>query len=138
MKPTQKVPATIDEYIADFPVEVRKLLQRVRETIHQAAPEAEEAIKYRLPTFVLHGNLVHFGAFKKHLGLYAMPTAHEKFREELAGYESAKGSVQFPFDRPIPVTLITKMVKFRVKESEEKARAKPKAAKGARKAAKKK
>ncbi len=76
-----------------------------------------EAIKYRLPTFVLSGNLVHFGAFKKHIGFYATPTGNKKFREELFAYEGAKGSVQFPLDKPIPFGLVSKMVKFRVKEN---------------------
>ena len=115
MDPT--TPKTLDEYIAEFPAEVQVILEKLRATIRKAAPGAEEAIKYRLPTFVLNGNLVHFGAFKKHIGFYATPTGNEKFRKELSAYEGAKGSVRFPLDRPIPFGLVSKMVKFRVKEN---------------------
>jgi uncharacterized protein YdhG (YjbR/CyaY superfamily) len=121
MKADPKMPKDIDEYIAGFPDEVRAILQKVRTTIAKAAPGAREAIKYRLPTFIQDGNLVHFGAFRKHIGLYAMPTGHAKFQRELAVYESGKGSVQFPFDRPIPYPLIAKIVKFRVQEDTRKA-----------------
>jgi uncharacterized protein YdhG (YjbR/CyaY superfamily) len=117
MKTDQTTPKTIDNYIAGFPTEVRVILQKLRATIRKAAPGAEEAIKYRLPTFVLSGNLVHFGAFKKHIGFYATPTGNKKFREELSAYKGAKGSVQFPLDKPIPYGLVGKMVKFRVKEN---------------------
>jgi uncharacterized protein YdhG (YjbR/CyaY superfamily) len=121
MKTEQSIHKTIDEYIADFPPDVQVILKKLRATIRKAAPDAEEAMKYRLPTFVLHGNLVHFGAFKKHIGFYATPTGNEKFRKELSVYEGAKGSVQFPLDKPIPYDLVSKMVKFRVKENLEKA-----------------
>ena len=117
MKTEQSSPTTIDDYIAGFPPDVQEILEKLRATIRKAAPEAEEAIKYRLPTFVLNGNLVHFGAFKKHIGFYATPTGNEKFRKELSAYEGAKGSVQFPLGKPIPYGLISKMVKFRVKEN---------------------
>lgn len=110
-------PKNIDDYIADFPPDVQVILEKMRATIKKAAPDAEEAIKYRLPTFVLSGNLVHFGAFKKHIGFYATPTGNKQFRDELSVYEGAKGSVQFPFDKPIPFGLVSKMVKFRVKEN---------------------
>ena len=126
MKTEQTIHETIDEYIADFPPDVQAILEKLRATIRKAAPDAEEAMKYRLPTFVLNGNLVHFGAFKKHIGFYATPTGNEKFRKELSVYEGAKGSVQFPLDEPIPYDLVSRMVKFRVKENLEKAAAKRK------------
>jgi uncharacterized protein YdhG (YjbR/CyaY superfamily) len=126
MKTDQTIPKTIDDYIADFPPEVRVILEKLRATIRKAAPGAEEAIKYRLPTFVLSGNLVHFGAFKKHIGFYATPTGNQQFRKELAAYQGAKGSVQFPLDKPVPYGLVSKMVKFRVKENLEGSKAKRK------------
>ncbi|MBL9137741.1 MAG: DUF1801 domain-containing protein [Verrucomicrobiales bacterium] len=107
---------TMDAYIAGFPPEIRAVLEEVRETIHRAAPEATEAIKYQIPTFVMGGNLVHFAAFKKHLGFYPTPSAIRAFARELAGYQTAKGSIQFPFDQPIPFPLIQRMVEFRVAE----------------------
>ena len=110
-------PATIDSYISAAPAEVRPILEKVRATIRKAAPGAEETIKYRLPTFVLHGNLVHFGAFKNHIGFYATPGGNAAFRKELSAYEGAKGSVQFPLKEPMPLDLISRMVKFRVKEN---------------------
>ena len=126
MKTEQTIHETIDEYIADFPPDVQAILKKLRATIRKAAPNAEEAMKYRLPTFVLNGNLVHFGAFKKHIGFYATPTGNEKFQKELSVYEGAKGSVQFPLDKPIPYDLVSRMVKFRVKENLEKEAAKRK------------
>jgi uncharacterized protein YdhG (YjbR/CyaY superfamily) len=110
-------PQTIDEYIAGFPEDVQVILQKIRAIIREQAPGAEEAIKYQLPTFVLNGNLVHFGAFKKHIGFYPTPSGTERFQKELAAYEGAKGSVQFPLDRPIPYGLIREIVRFRVQES---------------------
>jgi uncharacterized protein YdhG (YjbR/CyaY superfamily) len=126
MKADQPTLKTIDDYIAGFPPDVRVILQKLRATIRKAAPAAEEAIKYRLPTFVLQGNLVHFGAFKKHIGFYATPTGNKQFREELSAYQGAKGSVQLPLDKPIPYGLVSKMVKFRVKENLERAGVKKK------------
>lgn len=108
---------TIDSYISAAPKEVRPILEKVRATIRKAAPGAEETIKYRLPTFVLHGNLVHFGAFKHHIGFYATPGGNAEFRKELSAYKGAKGSVQFPLDEPMPLDLISRMVRFRVKEN---------------------
>ena len=93
-------------------------------TIRKAAPDAEETIKYQMPTFTLKGNLVHFAAFKKHIGFYPVPTGIEKFKNELSVYEGGKGSVQFPFDKPIPYGLISKIVKFRVKENLQRTKAK--------------
>jgi uncharacterized protein YdhG (YjbR/CyaY superfamily) len=126
MKTDQTPPKTIDDYIAGFPPDVRVILQKLRATIRKTAPAAEEAIKYRLPTFVLHGNLVHFGAFKKHIGFYATPTGNKQFRQELSAYQGAKGSVQFPLNKPIPYGLVSKMVKFRVQENLERSTAKKK------------
>ena len=123
MKTEPKIPKTIDDYIAGFPPEVQAILEKLRATVRKAAPDAEEAIKYRLPTFVLGGNLVHFGAFKKHIGFYATPTGNKKFRKELSAYQGAKGSVQFPLDKPLPYRLVTQMVKFRVKENLERSAA---------------
>ncbi len=116
----------IDAYIASFPEDVRAVLEKVRATIRKAAPGAEETISYRIPTFTLNGNLVHFAAFKNHIGFYPGPTGIEAFKDELSAYEGAKGSVRFPLDQPIPLGLISKIVKFRVKESLEAAKAKGK------------
>ena len=116
MKTDQRAPENMDEYIAGFPHDVQGILQRIRMTIREAAPDAEETIKYQMPTFTLKGNLVHFAAFKKHIGLYPAPTGIEKFKDELSVYEGAKGSVRFPLDEPIPFGLISKIVKLRVKE----------------------
>ena len=112
----QAKPASINEYIASFPEDVQKVLEQVRETISQAAPEAGETINYGIPTFTLNGNLVHFAAFKNHIGFYATPTGHEAFAEELSNYKQGKGSVQFPLNKPMPLELITSIVQFRVKE----------------------
>jgi len=119
-------PKTIDEYIAGFPKDVQAILQKIRMTIRKAAPDAEEAIKYQIPTFILKGNLVHFGAYKNHIGFYPAPRAIEKFKKELSAYEGSKGTVRFPFDKPIPYALITRIVKFRVKKNLEKTEAKGK------------
>ena len=110
----------IDSYIASFPEETRKLLQLLWITISKAAPQAKETINYGMPTFTLKGNLVHFAAFKNHIGFYPTPSGIEAFKKELSGYVGAKGSVQFPLSKPIPFDLITRIVKFRVKESMEK------------------
>jgi len=114
---TTKSPQTIDEYIAAFPGAVQEILQKVRMTIREAAPEATEKISYQMPTFYLNGNLVHFAAFKEHIGFYPVPTGIKKFKKELSVYKQGKGSVQFPLDQPIPYDLVTKIVKFRVKEN---------------------
>jgi uncharacterized protein YdhG (YjbR/CyaY superfamily) len=103
----------IDEYIAGFPKEIQAMLQQIRATIRKVTPDAEEAIKYAIPTFVLNGkNLVHFAAFKNHIGFYPTPTGIESFKKELSKYKQGKGSVQFPLDEPMPLALITKIVKF--------------------------
>jgi uncharacterized protein YdhG (YjbR/CyaY superfamily) len=124
MEANQATPTTIDEYIAGFPPEVQEILQKIRMTIGAAAPEAEETIKYRMPTFTLKGNLVHFAAFKNHIGFYPVPTGIEKFKNELSVYKQGKGSVQFPLDQPMPLELISRIVKFRVGENLQKAEAK--------------
>lgn len=111
----------IDNYISNFPPEVRLILEQVRETIKQAAPEAEETISYAMPTFVLHGNLVHFAGYKHHIGFYPAPSGISTFKKEISVYRWAKGSVQFPLDKPIPLDLIGRIVKFRVKENLDKA-----------------
>lgn len=107
---------TIDQYIATFPADVRKILQALRKTIKASAPKAEECISYKMPAFRQGGNLVYFAGYKKHVGFYPMPGPIRAFKKELAVYKSAKGSVQFPLDRPLPLDLIRKMVKFRVAE----------------------
>ena len=112
-----KTAPDIDTYIAGFPDEIQKILQEIRATVHKAAPHAEEAIKYAMPTFVLHGNLIHFAAFKKHIGFYALPKGDEAFRKEISAYKEGKGSIQFPLDKPVPLKLIAKIVKLRVKEN---------------------
>lgn len=114
----------IDEYIAQFPKEIQSLLQQIRVTIKSAAPEAEEKISYQMPTFFLNGNLVHFAAFKNHIGFYPVPTGIEKFKKELSVYKTTKGAVQFPLDKPLPLELIRKIVKFRVAENLRKAKEK--------------
>ena len=116
----------IDKFISAFPEDVQEILNKVRETIREAAPDAEETINYGIPTFTLNGNLVHFSAFKTHIGFYPTPTGVEKFKKELSRYEGAKGSVKFPLDKPIPYALISKIVEFRVKENLAKAEAKGK------------
>ncbi|MFZ1676984.1 MAG: DUF1801 domain-containing protein [Saprospiraceae bacterium] len=110
----------IDSYIALYPPDVRKLLEQIRSTIRKAAPDAQEKIGYGIPTFTLHGNLVHFGGFKNHIGFYPGPDAIVAFKKELSVYDGAKGSIQFPIDKPLPLDLITKMVKYRVKQNMEK------------------
>jgi uncharacterized protein YdhG (YjbR/CyaY superfamily) len=126
MRTDQAAPRTIDEYIAGFPHEVREILEKIRTTIRTAAPDAEETISYQMPTFTLKGNLVHFAAYKKHIGFYPTPTGIEKFKKELAAYEGAKGSVRFPLDKPIPFALIGRITRFRVKENLARAKAKEK------------
>ncbi len=126
MKTTNAIPQTIDEYIAGFPKNVQEILQKIRLTIHEAAPEATEKISYQMPTFYLKGNLVHFAAFKEHIGFYPVPTGIEKFKKELSIYKQGKGSVQFPLDQPMPYDLISKIVKYRVKENLASAAAKEK------------
>jgi uncharacterized protein YdhG (YjbR/CyaY superfamily) len=124
MQANQTPPKTIDEYIAGFPGDVQEILQQIRQTIREAAPDAQEKISYQMPTFTLNGNLIHFAAFKNHIGLYPTPTGIEEFEKELSVYERGKGSVRFPLDKPIPFDLISRIVKFRVKENLARAEAK--------------
>jgi len=115
---------SIDEYIATFPKDIQKILEELRATIKAAAPDAEEKISYQMPTFFLNGNLVHFAAFKKHIGFYPTPSGIEAFQKELSVYDGAKGSVQFPLDKPMPLKLTSRIVKFRVAENIKKAKIK--------------
>ena len=109
---------TIDEYIDSFPEEVRDRLQTIRQTIKEEAPEADEVIKYGMPTFLFHGHLVYFGAWKKHIGFYPITSEMEASIEELTNYKtSGKGTIQFPIDQPLPLPLIRKLVGFRVREN---------------------
>jgi len=110
---------TMDEYISSFPEEVQVILKDIRETIRETAPGAEEAISYGIPTFKLNGNLVHFAAFKNHIGFYPAPSGIEAFRKEISRYQHSKGTVQFPIDEPIPFDMIRRIVRFRVKENME-------------------
>lgn len=119
-------PKTIDEYIAGFPIDIQTLLETVRETIREAAPEAEEAISYQMPTFRLKGNLVHFAAFKNHIGFYPTPTGIKQFEKDLSSYKGGKGSIQFPLNQPLPLELIRNIVEYRVVENLRKAESKTK------------
>ena len=114
------------QYIASLPAEVGAIMAKIRSTIRNAAPDAEETINYGIPTFTLQGNLVHFAAFKKHIGFYPTPSGIEHFKKELSPYPMAKGSVQFLLDQPIPYELIARIVQFRVKENLAKAQKKGK------------
>src|SRR5690554_2063548 len=114
----------IDEYIARFPEDIKEKLMRIRKTVRHAAPEAIEKISYQMPTFYLEGNLVHFAAFKSHIGFYPTPSGITSFEDELTPYKRSKGSIIFTLSEPIPYNLIEKIVKFRVKENLEKARTK--------------
>ncbi len=117
MKAGKTSDGSTDTYIATFPADVQAILSKLRALIKQCAPDASEAIKYGIPTFVLHGNLVHFAAYAHHIGFYPAPSGIENFKDELADYKFSKGAIQFPLDAPIPYPLIRKIVKFRVKEN---------------------
>lgn len=108
---------TIDEYIAQCPADIRETLHTLRKVIKDAAPGAQEKISYQMPAFALHGNLVYFAAFKNHIGFFPTPGGIEAFKEELSQYKGAKGSVQFPLDKPMPYDLIVRIVKYRVAEN---------------------
>lgn len=107
----------IDDYIKDFPPTIQAQLKKLRKEIQSAAPKAEEAIKYGIPTFILHGNLVHFGGFKKHIGFFPAPSGVKAFAKELADYKTSKGTIKFPLNKPIPFALVKKIVKFRINEN---------------------
>jgi uncharacterized protein YdhG (YjbR/CyaY superfamily) len=108
---------TIDDYIRQFPPSVQEKLEKLRRVIKDAAPDSTERISYQMPTFYLQGNLVHFAAFKQHIGFYPAPSGIERFKEELAGYKNSKGAVQFPIDEPLPYELISRIVTFRAGEN---------------------
>lgn len=108
---------SIDEYILQFPQEVQEILKTLRKVIKESVPDAEEKISWQMPTFVLHGNLVHFAAHKKHIGFYPAPSGIDAFRHELSDYKGSKGAVQFPIGKPMPYELISNIVKFRVGEN---------------------
>jgi uncharacterized protein YdhG (YjbR/CyaY superfamily) len=120
MKTKNPQTATIDAYINHFPAPTAKLLKQIRSTIRKAAPEATEKISYGIPTFYYNGNLVHFAAFKNHIGFFPTPSAIEAFQKELKPYKTSKGTVQLPMTDPLPLKLIERIVKFRVKESTQK------------------
>jgi uncharacterized protein YdhG (YjbR/CyaY superfamily) len=127
MKTKQTAPKTIDEYIAGFPKDVQEILEKIRRTIRKAAPDADETISYLMPTFNLNGKyLVYFAGYKKHIGFYGAPRVNPEFDEDLSVYQTGKGTLQFPLDKPIPFDLISKIVKLRVKENLAKAEAKEK------------
>jgi uncharacterized protein YdhG (YjbR/CyaY superfamily) len=117
VKTTRPAPADIDEYIAAFPQGVQETLQSVRRTIGAAAPEARETISYRIPTFTLNGNLIHFAAFKGHIGLYPGAAAIRAFKGELTGFHTATGTIRFPFAAPLPLPLVARIVRWRVDEN---------------------
>ncbi len=117
MAMTKKMPKNIDDYVDRFPKQVQQLLQKMRLTIKKAAPQAKETISYGIPAFALDGILVWFAAFKSHIGFYPRASATAAFKKELSAYKGAKGSVQFPFDEPLPLALVSRIVKFRVKQN---------------------
>ena len=115
----------IDEYIAGFPKEIQKTLKLIRAAIKKAAPDAEETISYAIPTFTLNGHyLIYFAGYKNHVSIYPAPRGNENFKDELSQYKGGKGTVQFPLDKPIPLNLLGRIVKFRIKENLKKASAK--------------
>jgi len=116
----QSAPETIDGYIAEFPENIQKILESIRTTIREAVPDAKEAIKYRMPTFTLNGNLVHFAAFRNHIGFYPAPQGIDEFQDELSRYAGAKGSVRFPLTEPVPLDLIRRIAQFRAERNREK------------------
>ncbi|MFM6924457.1 MAG: iron chaperone [Ferruginibacter sp.] len=122
---SKTVPAkNVPEYMAGFPEDVQKKMQELRDAIKKAAPQAEETIAYMMPAYKFHGPLVYFAGFKNHIGFYATPNGNEAFKKELSVYKQGKGSVQFPLNEQVPLDLVSKIVKFRVKQNREKAKAK--------------
>jgi uncharacterized protein YdhG (YjbR/CyaY superfamily) len=117
MESNQSKPKDVDEYIAQYPPDVQQILTRIRAVVKDAAPQAVEKLSYQMPYYALNGRLVYFAAFKHHIGFYPMASGIEAFKDELSAYKGAKGSVQFPLDRPIPYDLIRKIVLFRVAEN---------------------
>jgi len=120
------VPSSVKKYIAGFPRETQQVLKAVRATVVKAAPQAEEAIKYGIPTLVFHGNMLSYGAWKNHIGMYPVPEGDSEFTKAIAAYTSGKSSAQFPFDKPLPVKLIATLVKLLVARTKEKPLAKGK------------
>jgi uncharacterized protein YdhG (YjbR/CyaY superfamily) len=124
MEENKVIPKSIDEYIGQFTPDIQEILKTLRKVIKESAPEAQEKISWGMATFVLHGNLVHFAAYKNHIGFYPSPSGIDNFKEELSEYKGAKGSIQFPLTKPMPYELISKIVKFRtlenIKNAEEK------------------
>ncbi|MCF7796762.1 MAG: DUF1801 domain-containing protein [Lentisphaeria bacterium] len=124
MKPDAQIPDSIDRYIAAFPSQLQEILEKIRLTIREAAPDGEEKMSYQMPTFFLNGNLVHFAVCKRHIGFYPAPSGIQQFQKELSAYKSSKGAVQFPLDQPIPYDVIQQMVLFRAAENREKVKLK--------------
>lgn len=125
--PSQPVPGSVDEYIAGFPDDVQQVLRRIRAAIRDAAPEAEETISYQIPTFKVGGTyLIYFAGFKKHVSVYPAPVEHPDFAEEMKVYGSGRGTARFPLDRPVPLDLITRMVKFRMQDAQSRLQARAK------------
>jgi uncharacterized protein YdhG (YjbR/CyaY superfamily) len=124
MEKSRTAPKTIDEYIKTFPGDIQEKLRAMRKTIRAAAPEAEEKISYQIPTFFLNGNLVHFAAYEKHVGFYPTSSGVRVFKKELSLYKTSKGTVQFPIGKPLPLALVSKIVRFRVSENNAKFKAK--------------
>jgi uncharacterized protein YdhG (YjbR/CyaY superfamily) len=110
------IPADIDEYIAGFPTGVQRILQEIRFTIKKAAPKATEAIKYAMPTFMFNGNRIYFAAYKNHIGFFSVPTGNKDFEKDFTPYKTGKGSIQFPIDKPMPLKLISKIIRFKLTE----------------------
>ncbi|WP_421826062.1 iron chaperone [Larkinella sp.] len=110
-------PASIDVYIAGFPPQIQERLQQIRETVQKAAPDAEEIISYNMPTFRLNGYLIHFAAHKNHIGMYPAPKGNDAFQEALAPYKGSKSTVQFVYNKPLPLALITDLIQFRIAET---------------------
>jgi uncharacterized protein YdhG (YjbR/CyaY superfamily) len=121
MEENKVVLKSIDEYILQFPPDVQEILKTLRKVIKESAPDSEEKMSWQMPTFALHGNLVHFAAHKNHIGFYPAPSGIDAFKDELSGYKGAKGSVQFPLSKPMPYKLISRIVKFRVAENKKQA-----------------
>jgi len=121
MQSAKAIAKDINEYIAAFPQNVQQTLEKLRVTIKKAAPKAEEVISYQMPAFKYHGILVYFAGYKKHIGFYPTSSGIAAFKQEFSNYKWSKGAVQFPIDKPLPISLITRIVKFRVKENLEKA-----------------
>jgi len=117
MKAASTTPANIDDYIATFPDEMQVILEKLRQTIRKAAPDATEKISYQMPTFYLNGNLVHFAVYKNHIGFYPAPSGIVAFQDELKKYKTSKGAIQFPINEPLPLPLMKKIIAFRVKEN---------------------